>query len=105
MHNLKEIKRRFMKNNLPVRLGCIASNLARLQSFSKMPNNRKVIESLIEESKFFIEWAVPKASLGIQEELVNIQLQLALCSFKKEILNCSGKWAERLIKLSGLLKK
>jgi hypothetical protein len=49
MQNLEEIKKRFLKNNLSMRLGCIASNLARLESFSKMPNNKKAIEDLIED--------------------------------------------------------
>lgn len=105
MQNLEEIKRRFLKDDLAVQLGGIASNLARLKSFSRMPNNKKVLKDLVEESKFFIEWAVPKASLDIQEELVNIQLQLALYPKEKTVVSSSGKWAEKLIKLSGLLKK
>jgi hypothetical protein len=105
MQNLEEIKKRFLKNNLSVRLGCIASNLARLESFSKMPNNQKAIKDLIEESKFFIEWVAPKASLEIQEKLIDIQRELALCPSKKNAINSAGKWAEKIIKLSGLLKK
>ena len=108
MRNLEEIKKRFLKNNLAMRLGCIASNLARLESFSKMPNNQKVINDLIEESKFFIEWTTPMASLDIQQELVDIQLQLALCQYtvkQKEIINSADKWTERILKLSGLLNK
>ncbi len=104
MQNLEEIKRRFLKDNLSVQLGGIASNLARVESFSRMPNNKKVLNDLIEESKFFIEWVTPKASLDVQQELINIQLQLALYPLKKEIVNSAGKWAEKLINLSGLLK-
>ncbi len=108
MSNLELIRKRFLKDDLPKRLGGIASNLARLKSFSEMPNNKKAISDLIEESKFFIEWTAPEASLAIQQELVDIQLQLALCQYsvkKKEIVNSADKWAERILKLSGLLNK
>jgi len=107
MSNLEAIKKRFLKDDLAKRLGGIASNLARLKSFSRMSNNKKAINDLIEESKFFIEWTAPEASLDIQEKLVNIQLKLALCSLtnkQKEIAGSADKWAQKLLKLSGLLK-
>jgi hypothetical protein len=106
MQNLEEIKRRFLKNNLSLRLGCIASNLARLESFSKMPNNQRAINDLIDESKFFIEWATPEASQNIQTELINTQIQLALWNYarnKKQISKYAGRLAQRILKLSGLL--
>jgi hypothetical protein len=108
MGNIQEVKKRFLKNNLTVRLGCIAADLARLNSFSKMPNNRQAVQDLIEESKFFIEWTVPKAVLGIQVELVNLQVQLALLSYssrKSEITKFGNKWSKRILELSGLLGK
>jgi hypothetical protein len=108
MQNLEEIRKRFLKNNLKTQLGCIASDLARLESFSKMPNNQKVIRDLIEESKFFIEWIAPKVSLGVQEELVKLQIQLALRSYslkRKEITKSADKWSKKILKLSRLLNK
>ncbi len=107
MQNLEEIKSCFLKNNLHLRLGCIASDLARLKSFSQMPNNQKVIKDLIEESKFFIEWTVPKASLDIQQELVSLQIQLALLNYsfkRKEVIKLADNWSNRILKLSGLIK-
>jgi len=104
MGNLEEIKKRFSRNSLPVRLGCIASNLARMGSFARMKNNRDVIEDLVEESKFFIEWTVPKASSNIQEKLIDLQLKLALLKYNKkaEIIKLAESWSGKLIKLSGL---
>lgn len=107
MQNLKEIKTRFLKNNLAMRLGCIASDLARLKSFSQMPNNQKAISDLIEESKFFIEWTAPNTSLDIQEGLVKLQLELSLLNYslrRKEITNLADKWSKKILELSGLLK-
>jgi len=107
MQNLEEIKKRFMKNDLAVQLGCIASNLARVESFSKLPNNRRVIEDLIEESKFFIEWVTPEVNAKIQPELVEAQIKLALWQQlrnRKEVSKDAGKLASKILKLSGLLK-
>jgi len=36
-----------------------------------------VVKKLIEESKFFIEWTAPDAELGIQTQLVELQIKLA----------------------------
>jgi len=107
MLNLEVIKKRFLKDDLPKRMGGIASNLARLKSFSQMPNNKKAISDLIEESKFFIEWTAPEVNLDIQVELVNTQIQLALWDYlkdKKQISKDAGKLSEKLLKLSGLIK-
>lgn len=108
MSGLEVIKKRFLKDDLAKRLGGIASNLARLKSFSQIPNNERAISDLIEESKFFIEWTAPEAALAIQQELINIQLQLALCQYsgkQKEIGNSADKWAVRILALSGLADK
>jgi hypothetical protein len=107
MRDLDKIKQRFMKDNLPIQLGGIAANLARIKSFSKTVDNDDVINDLIEESKFFIEWAAPKASIKVQEKLVDLQIQLALINFtrdNKRAGEISGMWAEKILKLSGLLK-
>jgi hypothetical protein len=107
MQNLEEIRKRFLKNKLDVRLGCIASDLARLKSFSQMPDNKKAVRDLIEESQFFIEWTAPQASLELQEELVNLQVQLALWSYlgKEEIARLADKWSQKILRLSGLIDK
>lgn len=108
MQNSKEIKSHFLKNNLSIRLGCIASDLARLKSFSQMPNNQKAIKDLIEESKFFIEWTAPNASSNIQEELVKLQIELSLLNYslrREEITNLANKWSKKILELSGLLKR
>ncbi|MCM8780053.1 MAG: hypothetical protein NC914_02765 [Candidatus Omnitrophica bacterium] len=108
MSNIEEIKRRFLKNTLPMRLGCIAADLSRLKSFSRTTNNRRLIKDLIEEAKFFIEWSAPKASLEVQEKLVNLQIQLALCGYslnQQQIVRVADKWSKEVLALSGLVKK
>ena len=77
MRNRAAIRERYLRDGLPVRLGGLAANLARVKSFSDRPEHRDVVENLVEESKFFIEWTAPEAALEIQVGLVELQLQLA----------------------------
>lgn len=53
------IRERYMKDELPVRLGGLAANLSRIKSFSANENSREAVASLIDESKMFIEWTAP----------------------------------------------
>jgi len=45
------IRERYMKDELPVRLGGLAANLSRIKSFSTNENSRETVASLIDESK------------------------------------------------------
>ncbi|HVP37226.1 MAG TPA: hypothetical protein VMT04_09550, partial [Terriglobales bacterium] len=78
MKNIQDIKTRYLKDKLPVRLGGISSDLARIASFAPVKDNWETVKSLLEESKFFIEWTALDASLEQKALLVEIQIQLAL---------------------------
>jgi len=77
MRNWATIRERYLRDSLPIRLGGLAANLIRIKSFSDHPDHRDVIESLLDESKFFIEWTAPETGIDLQVELVALQLQLA----------------------------
>ena len=72
------IRERYLRDPLPVRLGGLAADLARIASFAENPRNHDAVASLLEESKHFAEWAAPSAPLDIQETLVQVQVLLAL---------------------------
>jgi hypothetical protein len=76
--NIEAIKTRYLQDDLRVRLGGIAANLARIASSSFNPANCKAVESMLEESKFFIEWIAPDAPLNVKASLAELQIQLAL---------------------------
>jgi hypothetical protein len=114
MKNLTVIRERYLRDPLAIRLGGLAANLARIESFSDHPDHRDVVETLLEESKFFIEWTVPDAELPIQTELVDLQLQLAQWHLKwKNIwadptqrLTVAAEaemWSKKVLEMSGLL--
>ena len=114
MRNWTIIRERYMRDPLPVQLGGLAANLARVQSFSDHPEHRDVVESLLEESKFFIEWAAPDAGLDVQAALVGLQVQLARWQHawpgiwadpvqRAAMSQQSGTWSERVLTFSGLV--
>ena len=78
MKNIEAIKARYLQDDLQVRLGGIASNLARIASCSSDPDDWEAVQSMLEESKFFIEWAAPAAPLNVQAHLAKLQIDLAL---------------------------
>lgn len=78
MNNLEQRRERFMNDPLPIRLGGLAANLARISSFVKNPAHLEAVRSLIEESKFFIEWTAREAKIETSVELVSLQVNLAV---------------------------
>lgn len=110
------IRERYLSDDLPIRLGGLAANLSRIKSFVIHDANREVVDSLIEESKFFIEWTATATDLEVAAELVELQIQLARWQRKwssiwddpelrREVAEQSNTWSKRLLALSGLLPK
>lgn len=112
--HLSAIRERYMRDDLPIRLGGLATNLMRIASVADRPENRQVVDRLLEESKFFIEWTVPDAQLDTQAALVELQVRLAWWHYvwhrdsaeqrKRALLTREAHaWAERVLEMSGLL--
>jgi hypothetical protein len=77
MKDWTTIRERYLRDSVSVRLGGLAANLRRIQSFAGHDANLAVVESLLEESKFFIEWTAREAEIDTAAELVELQIQLA----------------------------
>jgi len=110
------IRERYLSDDLPIRLGGLAANLSRIKSFVSHDANREAVDSLIEESKFFIEWTATAADIDVAAELVEWQIQLARWQrnwsaiwddpeLRREVAEQSSTWSKRLLALSGLLSK
>ena len=115
MKDWRAIRNRYLQDELPIRLGCIASNLGRVESFAPHHANHEAVASLIEESKFFIEWTAGEADINTAAELVKLQIQLAIWQLKWDLIwedraereklsQASGGWSQRVLQLSGLLE-
>lgn len=114
MKNLAEIRNRYIKEPFNRKLGHLASDLARISTFSENSMNTRIIKDILEESKFFIEWTAPDAPIETQAILVEIQSKLALWhlyliknkKFYKEIAEIkelTKNWSNQLLSISGLL--
>lgn len=77
MRNIEVIKNRYLQDDLQVRLGGIAANLARITSSCCDPADWEAVQSMLEESKFFIEWTAPETPLKVKAFLAELQIQLA----------------------------
>ena len=109
------IRERYLRDALPVRLGGLAANLSRIKSFAAYEASRDAVESLIDESKYFIEWTAADAETETAAELVALQIQLARwqCNWsriwadpeqRRRFAEESSVWSKRVLELSGLLR-
>ena len=73
-----EIRERYLRDPLPIRLGGLAADLARIASFAEDPLDQQAVVSLLEEGKYFVEWTAPSAPPDIQAVLAEVQVSLAL---------------------------
>jgi len=114
MTDLLQLRNRYLRDPLPIRLGGLAANLARVQSFSDHPAHGEAVARLLEESAWFIEWTAPDAELETQVFLAECQRQLArwLLAWGEiwhdagrlaEVADQAGRWSLRLLELSGFL--
>ena len=108
------IRERYLRDDLPVRLGGLAANLSRIKSFASNEGNKALVESLIEESKHFIEWTAGEAEIETAAQLVELQIELARLQFRldrvwpdkdqrRQISEKSNAWSQQILKVSGLL--
>jgi hypothetical protein len=111
MKNWTEKRDRYLFEPLPNRLGELAANLARIQSFSKHDLNQDAVAYLIEESKFFIEWTAIDAGTDRAAELVELQVQLARWQLnwvkiwgdrvqRDKVAEVAKGWSNRILEMS-----
>ena len=115
VENLAVVQGHYLRDSLPVRLGGLAANLSRITSFAGHDASRDAVESLIDESKYFIEWTAADAEVEVSAELVELQIQLAQWQYqwvqiwsdpfrRGQVAEASSVWSKRVLELSGLLR-
>lgn len=116
MKDWKAIRERYLRDELAVRLGGLAANLSRIKSFATHDASREAVESMIDESKFFIEWTAAEAEVNTAAELVELQIQLARWQYnwagiwddpvlRSKLAEESAAWSQRVLEMSGLLRR
>ena len=114
MSKLDKIRERYLFDPIPMRLGGLAANLARVASFTKNDEHHELVLTVLQESKWFIEWTAAKMNVEDTAVLVQLQIQIAkweIQSHKKwhdkkwrtELTDNSQQWSLRVLEMSGLL--
>ena len=114
MRDWNALKSRYLRDELPVRLGNLASNLARIKSRCQNTAHGEIIEDLLQESKLFIEWTAADTEIEIAAELVELQVQLACWQYswariwedaqQRMRVGEQGRiWSGKVLNMSGLL--
>ena len=114
MRDWTTIRERFLRDNVPVRLGGLAANLRRIYSFAGHDANSSSVAGLLDESKFFIEWTARETSMETAAELVELQVLIACWqrewvriwsdpARRREVAEGARVWSDRVLNLSGLL--
>lgn len=114
MKDFASTKARYLRDAVPVRLGGLAADLARIGSTSVNPANSGVVEVLLEEARRFIEWTAGELDADTAGELVDLQLALTLwlhawpnartSAVERALLAHQALcWSDRVLVLSGLI--
>ncbi len=113
--NHRERKRdRYLRDPLPIRLGGLAADLARVASTARHEPVNPAVVTMLEESQWFIEWTAADTEIEVAAELVDIQRQVALWrrawpeaqkqSIQRALLSVQAqKWSDQVLAYSGLL--
>ena len=114
MKDLSTIQARYVRDPLPVRLGGLAADLARIASFSQNPANLVPVADLIREAAHFVEWCAPESDLQSQVTLLELQRHLARWrmrlpqrfrdqAWRAQMIAEAQRWSQRVLEMSGLL--
>ncbi len=111
---LEARRERYLRDPLPVRLGNLASNLARIRSFANHAAMGEAAGKVFDESRLFIEWTVEDADPSRQAELNELCELISRWRMElTEIWNDTerrydvaaqvGAWSQKILESSGLL--
>ena len=78
MRNRERIQERYLRDALPVRLAGLAADLGRVASSARHATGDAAAAAMLEESQYLIEWTAAEAPVELAEELVDLQVLLAL---------------------------
>ncbi|KAM3097399.1 hypothetical protein ACKFKF_20085 [Phormidesmis sp. 146-12] len=116
MRNWNQLKERFLRDGVPIRLGELASNLSRIKSFSYEESLQQAVEQMLQESKFFVEWTIGEVEANVAVELNELYAQLtrwekdfsglwADLDQRTEMSEQARKWSDRILERSDLLSE
>jgi hypothetical protein len=104
----------FVLESIPVRLGKLATNLARIKSSMSDSKHEDVVKSLIRETMYFLEWIAPDLDIDNAFELASLGRFLTRWQFnweqgwnntdaKNQIIQELDIWSDSVLQMSTLL--
>jgi hypothetical protein len=116
LKNKERKKERFLRDPLPVRLGGLAADLARIASSARFTAGAASVSEMLEESQYYIEWTAGETKPDIAGELVDLQRMIvawrsawpeAQHSIKQRTLLSvqAKKWSDQVLSYSGILNQ
>lgn len=107
------VRERFARDDLPHRLGALAANLLRVETFCRRSGSLELARRVMTESKSFVEWSARNASVEVAAELVQLQRELTSylrrwpriaghSPIAEEMAQWAAAWAARVLAMSGL---
>jgi len=108
------LKDRFLRDEIPVRIGNLASNLSRIATLSDLDTTAEASLRVLTESVLFIEWTRRDADSKIGDTLAALKDRLnawqadwqdiwARPEERKRMAAEAQSWSDRLLAESGLL--
>lgn len=116
MINKERKQQRYLADPLPVRLAGLAADLARISSSARHVTGSSSVESMLEESQYYIEWTAAETTTEVAAELVDIQRMIVLwrrawpevqhIPAQRALLSVQAKkWSDTVLDYSGLLDR
>jgi hypothetical protein len=113
--NHEALRERYLRDPVPVRLGNLASNLARLKSFAQRPEMDAAAARVLAESRHFIDWTQAAAAPAVQAELRELQSLFVNwqsawneiwndAEQRKQLARQAADWSQKILASSGLLR-
>ena len=116
MSRLVEIQARFLKEENSMKLGHLASDLARIASLTEMKAGKTALKSVLEEAKYFSEWAATAANVPLETQMLLAEIQSFIAQKELEfdsmfenqewragLRSRARAWSDELLKKAGLL--
>lgn len=105
---------RYLRDPLPVRLGNLASNLARVRSFSNHATMGEATGKVFDQSRLFIEWTIDDANPSQQVELNELRELISRWRMelieiwndaerRSDVATQAAAWSQKILEGSGLL--
>lgn len=106
------LKTHYLQASQATQLNHLALNLARIYLLAESGSDEAVVQHLIRESQFFIEWAVPQmdweTEMTFSTELVDLQRLLSRWKLRwsevwtheqqrREISTLAQRWCDRIL--------